>query len=374
MRRKQKQERDPRVTVKDLSLKDWGVIFLILVIINGMHMWVYQHLINIEGISVQLLINIMMGYVFAASLILCIITGFIRYKHYSKPVKRLSKAVRNIAAGDFSVRLTVPVRKDGRKDYIGVMFDDFNKMAEELASIESLKDDFIATVSHEIKTPLSIIQGYAMALQGEDLLPEERVEFTQTIVAASQRISLLVSNILKMNKLENQGIIPSRESYDLGEQIRRCVLEFEELWEKKNIRLTVDLDEVQVICSENILELVWNNLLSNAIKFTPPGGDIRILLRREEDQVAVSVADSGCGMDEQTQRRIFDKFYQGDSSRSQEGNGLGLALVKKALSLLGCTINVSSVPGEGSVFTVCLPADSRDGFKIEKNLQSPQYI
>ncbi len=354
MKKKDKPKKDPRITVKDLSVKDWGLIFLVLVIINGEHMFLYQKLIHTPGISVQFLINAMMGYVFLASIVLCVVTGFVRYKHYTKPVKRLSEAAREIAAGDFSVRIAVPARKDGRKDYIGVMFEDFNTMAEELSSIETLKDDFIANVSHEIKTPLAIIQNYAAALQKEDLSPEERHEFTVTIQDAARKLSILVTNILRLNKLENQDILPSPVPYNLAEQIRCCALAFEDVWEQKQISFEADLEEITVNYDESMMELVWNNLLSNAIKFTPPQGTISLELKMESGSAIFRINDSGCGMDTATRKHIFDKFFQADNSRSQEGNGLGMALVKKVLDLVGGTISVESEPGGGSEFIVRL--------------------
>jgi signal transduction histidine kinase len=244
------------------------------------------------------------------------------------------------------------------------MFDDFNIMAEELESIETLKSDFIANVSHEIKTPLSVIQGYAAALQNDTLPVDERREYAKTIMEASQKLSTLVSNILKLNKLENQEILPESQVYDLSEQLRRCALAFEEIWERKNIIFTADLDEITVPYIEDMMEIVWNNLLSNAIKFTGPGGRISLTLKVRDDfaqgmyaksmYAKVTVQDSGCGMDEETQKHIFDKFYQGDTSHSQEGNGLGLALVKKVIEIQGGSITVESKINQGSAFTVSL--------------------
>jgi signal transduction histidine kinase len=163
-----------------------------------------------------------------------------------------------------------------------------------------------------------------------------------------------VSNILKLNKLENQKIVPVADCYELDEQLRRCVLAFEDLWDQKNINVTVDLDEITVCYDESMLEMVWNNLISNAIKFTAPGGFIEISLKKLAGFAVVRIIDSGCGMDEETQKHVFDKFYQGDLSHSQEGNGLGLALVKKAIDISGAKISVLSKAGEGSTFTVRL--------------------
>jgi len=268
-------------------------------------------------------------------------------------MRTFGEAARKVAMGDFTVRIP-PLRKDGKKDSIEVIFDDFNTMVEELAGIETMRDDFIANVSHEIKTPLSLIQSYATALLDGALQAEERVDYARTIADASQKLSLLVSNILKLNKLENQGIIPESRFFDLSEQIRCCAVSFAEQWEKKDISFEADLDEIRVCYDESMLEIVWNNLLSNAVKFTGPGGKIFVSLKARDGLAVVSVADTGMGFDGETQMHIFDKFFQGDSSRACEGNGLGLAMVKKTIELLGGTISVDSAPGHGSTFTVCL--------------------
>jgi signal transduction histidine kinase len=248
---------------------------------------------------------------------------------------------------------------DGRE--IPLTVKEFNVLfrAEELESIETLKSDFISNVSHKIKTPLSVIQGYAMALQNDALPAGERKEYTATIVEASRKLSDLVSNILKLNKLENQEIIPESRPYDLSEQLRRCAVTFEEIWEHKNISFDADLDETSVCYNEDMLEMVWNNLLSNAIKFTGAGGRISLTLKARDGfakgmYVQVTVQDSGCGMDEETKKHIFDKFYQVDTSHSREGNGLGLALAKKVIEMQGASIAVESAPGRGSTFTVYL--------------------
>jgi signal transduction histidine kinase len=303
--------------------------------------------------NVQLVINILIAYVLITTAIVTAIIGLVRYVSWSRPMRLIGEAARKIARGDFSVRI-MPLRKDGKKDFVEVMFDDFNIMAAELESIETLKSDFIANVSHEIKTPLSVIQSYAAALQNGALSAGERREYTQTIVEASQKLSALVSNILKLNKLENQEIIPESRAFDLSEQLRRCALAFEDIWERKNITFSAGLDDITVTHDENMLEIAWNNLLSNAIKFTDDGSRISLGLKRADGFAVVVVQDSGCGMDEETQKRIFDKFYQGDSSHSQEGNGLGLAMVKKVIELQGGSIAVESAPGQGSTFTVYL--------------------
>jgi signal transduction histidine kinase len=347
--------KDIRINTGYMSIKEYLLLFFAVAAVNGFHMMIYQEFAGrgMMQTHIQLVINILMGYVFLTATLLMLLIAVVRHVSWSRPMRRLGAAARNIAQGDFSVRIA-PLRKDGKKDFVEVMFDDFNTMAQELESIEILKNDFIANVSHEIKTPLSIIQNYAAALQDENLKAEERREYIKAIVTSSQKLSGLVSNILKLNKLENQKIIPAAYPYDLGEQLRRCVLAFEDLWDQKNITVTADLDDITICYDESMLEMVWNNLIANAIKFTAPGGFITITLKKMAGFAAARIIDSGCGMDAETQKHIFDKFYQGDLSHSQGGNGLGLALVKKALDISGAKINVLSKAGEGSAFTVWL--------------------
>jgi light-regulated signal transduction histidine kinase (bacteriophytochrome) len=239
----------------------------------------------------------------------------------------------------------------GKKDFVEVMFDDFNTMAKELESIEMLKNDFIANVSHEIKTPLAVIQNYATTLQDDTLGPEERREYVKTIIASSQKLSALVSNILKLNKLENQKIEPAALPFDVSEQLRRCVLPFEELWERKNITIEATLDEITVCYDESMLEIVWDNLISNAVKFTAPGGSISLTLKKLAGFAVVRISDSGCGMDEETQKHIFDKFYQGDSSHSREGNGIYSILLSNChFNLLNDTGQEPLKPENGGLY------------------------
>ena len=354
-----KKERDNRITRPFSLLREYTILLLALAAFNGFHMWIYQILYR-SGIIMdnpRLAINVLMLFVVVTAALLVAIIGLVRERTFIRPIRKLSEAARNIAKGDFSVRID-PLRKDGKKDFVDVLFDDFNTMAHELASIETLKNDFIANVSHELKTPLSVIQTYATALQDDTIQADERTEYTKTILEATQKLSILVTNILKLNKLENQEIMGKAEPFNLTEQLRCCVLTFVDILEQKNIRFEEDLHEIDVCYDPYLLEIVWNNLLSNAIKFTNSGGSIFISMKIHSNAgkkyTEVSVTDTGCGMDEATQKRIFDKFYQGDTSHTREGNGLGLALVKKTVDLLGGTITVESTLGHGSTFTVCL--------------------
>jgi signal transduction histidine kinase len=346
-------EKDPRVNASIFPTRDYWVIFLMLVVVSGFDIWLLLFLFDNTEQSVIVMILTMTGYLFFVAFILTVFSIGIRNYYFNRPIRHLGDAVKKIARGDFSVRVT-PLRNDGKKDQLEVLFDDFNTMAQELASIETLKNDFIGNVSHEIKTPLSVIQGYAATLQNDTLTSEERRDYAKTIMEATQKLSVLITNILKLNKLENQEIVPKASPFDLSEQLRRCALTFEDLWEKKNITFMAELEEVTVEYDESMLELVWNNLLSNAVKFTEPGGAIILTLKIQNPSVLVTVKDSGSGMNEETVKHIFDKFYQGDSSHSQEGNGLGLALVKTVIQITGGEISVDSTPGQGTSFTVGL--------------------
>ncbi|MBQ8322553.1 MAG: HAMP domain-containing histidine kinase [Clostridia bacterium] len=270
-----------------------------------------------------------------------------------RPVEQILEATEKIAAGDFSVRLRVK-HSYTEYDYYDCIMENVNVLAAELGKSEVLKTDFIANVSHELKTPLAVIQNYAAALQSDSLDDETRKKYAQTLLNASRRLTGLVTNILKLNKLENQKIKPEYKSFNLTESLAETVLTFEELIESKSLELDCDLDDVTLYSAPSLLEIVWNNLLSNAIKFTEAGGKIGVSLKKENDKAIVTVSDTGCGISPETGKRIFDKFYQGDTSHASEGNGLGLALVKKVIDILGGEISVTSEKNKGSTFTIQL--------------------
>ena len=277
---------------------------------------------------------------------------------YEEPMHKLAAATKKVAEGDFSVYIA-PVHTIEKMDYLDKMIVDFNKMVEELGSIETLKTDFISNVSHEIKTPLAIIQNNAELLRLEELKGKQQ-EYANTIFWSSRRLADLISNILKLNKLENQAIAPVKETYDLCEQLAECAVTHEPVWEKRGLDFEADIeDSVEISADPALMELVWNNLFSNAVKFTEPGGKIILTERSEGEIIRVSVQDTGCGMTEETKRHIFEKFYQGDTSHSMAGNGLGLALVLRVLQLNHFRIEVESEPGKGSIFTVIIPSQGK---------------
>ena len=228
-------------------------------------------------------------------------------------------------------------------------------MAEELSGIETLRTDFIANVSHELKTPLAVIQNYGTMLQAPGLSDEERAEYAKAVTDSSRRLADLITNILKLNRLENQQIYPEKKVYNLGEQLCECLLNFERVWEEKSIEIDTDIEEDVLIKSDpELLTLVWNNLFSNAMKFTDIGGKVFLSLKTDGEFAVVRVSDTGCGISPEIGRHIFEKFYQGDTSHATQGNGLGLALVKRVADIVGGDISVSSELGKGSTFTVKL--------------------
>ncbi|MBP3524001.1 MAG: HAMP domain-containing histidine kinase [Clostridia bacterium] len=329
------------------------LILLVLGLLSAANVFIVEIFLKMEVFSVLASMGVGTYWV-AMAVVAAIIIHQVSCAKYDKPMRRLSRAMRAVAQGDFTVSVQ-PVHKRNKFDYMDLMFEDFNSMVHELSSIETMKDDFIANVSHEIKTPLAVIRGYASALQRGNLSEEEQREYAATIASASESLSVLISNILRLNKLENQEIVPNAVPYDLTRQLSDCALAHEEQWERKCIDFDAQLEErVMILADESMLEIVFNNLIANAIKFTEPGG--RIVLRQEKagGDVVVTVSDTGCGMNEETVKHIFDKFYQGDSSHSREGNGLGLALVKRVLDISGGSIAVRSAPGEGSEFIVRL--------------------
>lgn len=281
-------------------------------------------------------------------------------KTYEIPLQMISEATRKVAQGDFSVYIP-PIHTMDKLDYLDIMIIDINKMVEELGSIETLKTDFVSNVSHEMKTPIAVIKNSAQLLQLGTLSEEEKKEYAKTIDNAAGRLSDLITNILKLNKLDNQRIPPEAEVYDVCRQLCGCVLRFEDKWEEKAINLEMEIEDAAMIyADESLLELVWNNLISNAVKFTEPGGRITISQTSDENYITVAVSDTGCGMSRESINHVFDKFYQGDTSHSTEGNGLGLALVKRVLELTDGDIQVVSKEGEGSIFTVTFPVAKPD--------------
>ena len=286
------------------------------------------------------------------TLLFTVIDAVRRKLTVERPIKRITQAAEKIMQGDFSVRIK-PQSKFGADDSFNEVIECFNKLAEELGSVETLRTDFITNVSHEMKTPLAVMQNYGTLLQTADLSDEKRIEYAKGVSDGSRRMAEMMTNILKLNRLENQQIYPKTSEFDLGEQLCECLLQFENIWEKANIEIDTDIaEDIKVKADEELLSLVWNNLFSNAFKFTEAGGTVSVSLTATAHHAIVKVKDTGCGMTAQVGAHIFEKFYQGDTSHATRGNGLGLALVKRVVDIMHGEISVESSVGIGTTFTV----------------------
>ena len=287
---------------------------------------------------------------FCACLLIGILVTSLLSKYFFNPIKKLRAAMDKVAEGDFSVRLN----EESTPKEIMEIYTGFNLMAHELSTTEILQTDFVSNVSHEFKTPINAIEGYATLLQcNPDCCEEERI-YTEKILFNTKRLSSLVGSILLMNKIENQQIPKNQTEYRLDEQIRQSIVALETSWVQKDIELDVELDKVYYLGNEQMMYHVWDNLISNAVKFSPINGTVKMKLKKTLEEVVFTIEDSGPGLSEEAKKHIFDKFYQGDTSHKQEGNGLGLALVKRILSIEHGEIFAENLPEGGCCFTVKL--------------------
>ncbi len=290
--------------------------------------------------------------VVALSVLFAVIDMIRRKITVDRPVQRITEAAEQMMRGDFSVRIEPIKGFDGGEKFHEIIHC-FNQMAEELSGVETLRTDFVANVSHEMKTPLAVMQNFGTLLQTPDLSNEKRLEYAKGVTDGARRLASMMTNMLKLNRLENQQIYPKASQYDLSEQLCECLLQFEDVWERRNIEIDTELeDSVTITADQELLTLVWNNLLSNAFKFTEDGDSVSLKLKTTEHHAIVTITDTGCGMSPEVGAHIFDKFYQGDTSHATEGNGLGLALVKRVIDIMQGEISVSSVPGQGTTFTI----------------------
>lgn len=276
-------------------------------------------------------------------------------KRIIHPVQTIGTAFEELAKGNFSVK----VPENARLMEIREMSQRFNAMTYDLSHIETLRSDFVANVSHEFKTPIAAIEGYATLLQTPALPPEKHDRYVEIILENSRRLSRLSGNILMLSKLENRETVIDKTEYRLDEQIRRCILTLESKWTAKSLEFDMELPRCFYYGSEPLLEQVWLNLLDNAIKFSPIGGILRITLTEEAERVLVSIADQGCGLSEDVRKHMFDKFYQGDTSHKADGNGLGLSLVKRIVELCHGSILAAEDVAEGAEFQMILPKERR---------------
>ena len=344
-----------------LALKRYLVFFLLIAFLTACCISLFSvtlarslH-VQLSQENLSLAAKLTFGNVVILSLLFTAIDFVRRELVIQRSVRHIVQAAQTIVAGDFSVRVK-PISRFSSDESFNEIVQCFNRMAEELASVETLRTDFIANVSHELNPPLAAMNNYATLLQAPNLPEEQRVAYAKAIAQRSRQLSRMMTNILKLNKLENQQIYPNCHPYDLSDQLCQSLLQFEDVWESKDIDLDTQIpDRVTISADQELLELVWNNLLSNAFKFTPAGGQVRLCLRQLDQQVAVTIQDTGCGMSPNTQSHIFEKFYQGDTSHATQGNGLGLALVRRVVDICQGSIQLTSAPEQGTTFTITLP-------------------
>ena len=314
-------------------------LFSFIVICNFVLFFSYEEKWHLNGNYGAIII---IGNILFLAILFTVADALYRRQTITKPIAQIQEVLDKVITGDFSVRIDYIKGPDSGNEFDEVITY-LNHMIEELSGVETLRTDFVANVSHELKTPMAVMQNYGTLLQSPELSDAQRIEYGKAITEQTRRLSALVTNILKLNKLENQQIYPNTEIYDLGEQLCECMLEFETVWESKDIEIEAEIaDEIYVEADKELLSLVWNNLMSNALKFTEPGGVVGLHLTADEEFAYVQVKDTGCGMTPETGQNIFKKFYQGDTSHATKGNGLGLALVKRVIDICKGEISVSS--------------------------------
>lgn len=345
---------DSRIKKRILPVWTFLFAYVLFAVLTTMQLQILHAYIDYKNIPLSNALAVFFLWVLVASGFTLWMVFYIRMK-YEIPIGIVSDAARSVASGKLETRI-VPMHSKEKATVMDVLVTDFNHMANELENLEMLKSDFISNVSHEFKTPLSIIRSNAQMLLMNDTIQEEFNEQLSDIIDESDKLVRLVSNLLKLSRLENQGNEPVLQMTDLRAQLERCALEFEQAWEEKDIVFIAELDTPCIVKSDgNLLEIIWTNLISNAIKFTGEGGTVVLSLNVDETKATVTVSDTGPGIPEELLDRIFDKFYQVDSSRSSEGNGLGLALVKCVSEILNLSVSVESTVGKGSSFKVQIP-------------------
>ena len=337
---------------KGFILSNINIFFTILVLLEfivtigfaSFVQWVLEHIlqITISTTTFLLLAGAFMGGALA----------FLVNRIFFHPIQKLSKGMNDVADGDFSVKLSTnsPINE------VKELYESFDLMVQELSATEILQTDFVSNVSHEIKTPVNAIEGYAMLLQGCQQASEEEEEYVNKILFNTKRLSTLVGNVLLLSKIDNQAIQKNEKKFRLDEQIRQSIMQLETRWTEKEIEFDVDLDRVEFKGNATLLIHVWDNLIGNAIKFDPMGGTIKIRLTEANGTIKFVIEDNGTGIEEEALKHIFDKFYQADSSHKQEGNGVGLALVQRILDINQGTILAENLTDKGCRFTVELPS------------------
>lgn len=340
-----KKEIAPKVTLRVKFFLICMAEFIAVVLLSELAGWLLK-----RWLGVTMDIPIFVWAILFSVVVGGAVTNYITHS-FIDPITCLGKAMKEVAGGNFHVAM----QSDSKLKEVRDIYESFNRMVKELGNTETLQTDFISSVSHEFKTPINAIEGYASLLQDHHQSPEEQETYIEKILFNTRRLSTLTGNILLLSKINNQSIRPQRTAYRLDEQIRQAIVALEQKWTEKNIDFDVELDKVTYSGYESLLLHVWSNLVDNAIKFDPPGGMICLRLRQADDEAVFTIDDNGPGVAPEEQKRIFHKFYQSDSSREMSGNGLGLALVKQIVEFSGGTVSVENLPEAGCRFTVRLP-------------------
>ena len=324
-------------------------ILFVSIVVSGLFLYAFVHMGFLPPLTVSRL-PASLAFLLLVSLLIGTLLAAFAGEHILRPLRRLAEAAKEVASGNFNVSVEI-----GGQNELSRLAENFNEMVRELSSIETLRTDFVSNISHEFKTPITSIRGFARRLKKGTLTDAQRHEYLDIILMESERLSRLSSNVLLLSRLEGADRVFEESVFYLDEQIRRSILLFEPQLQSKQLRVESDIETVRINANEEMLSHLWINLLENALKFSPPAATVSLTLRSSADKAVVTIADMGAGMDATVKARIFDKFYQGDPSRAAEGNGLGLSLVKRILELCGGTISVDSEPGKGACFTVTLP-------------------
>lgn len=343
----------PHSKVKIISVFFFILSFLGICFVTTVNIFLFAHTAELPEQLIKIQAPKVLLNIFVLSLLFTIIASIIIYFTNTKPVKKILEFTNNVAKGNYKNK--IPESHFAMDPYgYSAIKKNLNHMVEELNSVETLRTDFISNVSHELKTPLAVIQNYATILQSSNLSEDDKLNYLKQIINQITNLSTLITNILKLNKLENQKIYTNVSEINISELVCECMIVFEQSWEEKQLQIATEISEDIIIFTEpELLKLVINNLISNAIKFTEKGGKISIKVEGNNKNIAIiSIKDTGCGMDSMTGNHIFEKFYQGETSHSGQGNGLGLALVKRIVDILGYEINVESEVGIGSTFTI----------------------
>lgn len=335
------------------------LIFISILCFSCLASFIFVVLVNLSFIGIKIKSNDIGEFLLLTiTLVICALIGsilvFFVTKFIAKPIKNISEVTKEIAKGNFDVKINYK-----SQDEIGILAKNFNLMTEELKNMEYLRKDFMSSVSHEFKTPIASIQGFVEIIKDKKLPNEKFEEYTDIIIEETKRLNNLCSNILRLSRLDNQIIQNQKTKFYLDEQLRKTILLLEEQWSSKNLELEINLEKVCYEGDEELVQQIWLNLIGNAIKFSLDYGTIFVSLKTIEDTVIVEIVDEGIGIPEESQKRVFEKFYQAEASHSSSGNGLGLAIVKRIVEICQGTVNFESKVDVGTKFTVQLGASTK---------------